>query len=56
VLGYGCAQGLDDDANLESTFIVVEAKKKSTLLKAEAQAAAYLGMLRMGLVIIALTL
>ena len=44
VLGYPAQQ---DASNLESTFIVVEAKKGSTFSKGMAQVAAYLGMSRL---------
>ena len=41
VMGYA---GHENNANLESTFIVIKAKKETTLQKGRAQLAAYLGM------------
>ena len=43
VMGYGYAPGTEGNTNLESTFVVIEAKKRSTFAKGEAQVAAYLG-------------
>ena len=42
VMGYGYAPGIEGNTNLESTFIVIEAKKGSTFAKGRAQVAAYL--------------
>jgi len=49
VMGYGYDPGIEGIANLEATFIVIEAKKGTTLAKGRAQVAAYLGTLRIRL-------
>jgi hypothetical protein len=43
VLGYDYAPGVGSNVNLESTLIVIEAKKGTILPKGRAQVAAYLG-------------
>jgi hypothetical protein len=52
VMGYGYAPGIEENANLESTFIVIEAKKGITFVKGRAQVAAYLGTSRISLTMI----
>lgn len=42
-MGYSYAPRIEGNANLESTFIVIEAKRGSTFAKGRAQLAAYLG-------------
>src|SRR5437667_12802366 len=51
VMGYGYAPGIEEHANLESTFIVIETKKGTTFTKGIAQVAAYLGTSRIRLAI-----
>jgi hypothetical protein len=46
VMGYGYAPGIEGMVNLESTYIVIEAKKGSTFGQGRAQVAAYLGTFR----------
>lgn len=46
VIGYGYAAGQGDYSSLESTYVVIEAKKPITLAKGLAQVAAYLGTLK----------
>ena|SRR5882762_11860791 len=50
VMGYDYAPGIRKRADLESTLIVVEAKKGTTFAKGRAQVAAYLGTSRIRLV------
>ena len=52
VMGYDFAPGIEGSANLESTFIVIEAKKGTTFAKGRAQVAAYLGMSRLTMIIV----
>jgi len=42
VMGYGCTLGIGENVNLESMFIVIEAKKGTTFAKGRAQVAACL--------------
>jgi hypothetical protein len=52
VMGYSHSSGLEDSANLESTLIIIEAKKETTLSKGRAKVAAYLGTSRIRLTVI----
>ena len=52
VMGYGFGPGTENNANLESTFIVIEAKKGTTFAKGRAQVAAYLGMSRLTMTVV----
>jgi hypothetical protein len=52
VMGYGYALGIGENVNLESMFIVIEAKKGTTFAKGRAQVAAYLSKSRIRLAMV----
>jgi hypothetical protein len=52
VIGYGYAPGIEGSVNLESTFIVIGAKKGATFMKGRAQVAACLGKSRIRLAMV----